>query len=77
MNYGVLGWTRWNVESLERSYLRRNNHLIPHPTLLHPLTNPRLALFILVIIARVDEVATIIVEVIENLKGSILVAFTH
>jgi hypothetical protein len=57
--------------------LRCHHHLVPHAVLFHPLANIFLALLILVIIAGVDEVAALIVEVVQDLEHGLFRTFTH
>ena len=54
-----------------------DDHLIAILALGHPLSDPRFALFVLVVVGRVDEVAAVLIEEIEHLKGSLLVAFAQ
>lgn len=57
--------------------LGRDNHLIAPAPRLHPLAEPLLALAELVVDRRVDEVATLAVEVVEHSEGSILGALAE
>ena len=59
------------------AHLRSNDHLISYATLLHPLADPHLALFVLVVVGRIQKVATILVKVVEDLKDCLLRALTH
>lgn len=73
--------------------LGRNDHLISVALLLHPFAKPLLRLFILVVVCpgtmsmgiwlmavravRVNEIASILVEEVEHLKGCALVTLAH
>lgn len=57
--------------------LGRNHHLATISALLHPVTDPGLGLFILVVVGCVDKVTALVVEVVEDLKGGLLVALAH
>lgn len=59
------------------SELGGNDHLISDATLLHPLSEPLLALFVLIVVGRVDKVAALLVEEVEDLKSCLLVARAH
>lgn len=43
----------------------------------HPFTDPGFALFVLVVVGGVDEVAAVGVEVVEDAEGGFLAAFAH
>lgn len=59
------------------SELGSQNNLISIATLRHPLANPLLGLAELVQVGRVDEVAALLMEVIEDSKSCLLVALAH
>lgn len=54
-----------------------NDHLVAHAALGHPFADPGLAFFGLVAVRGVDEVPTVLEEVIEDFKRRLLVALAH
>jgi hypothetical protein len=57
--------------------LGRNNHLVAVTAFLHPFSNPALGFLELVIVGRVDEVTSILVEEIQDLLCLFLIAMPH
>jgi hypothetical protein len=64
-----------DMSSLAPRKFSRNHHLIAIASCLQPLAQPLLGLVVLVVNGRIDEVAALAVEVVENLKGRLLAAF--
>lgn len=54
-----------------------DDHLVADAALPHPLADPDLGLLVLVVVGRVDEVAALAVEVVEDALGRRLVARPH
>ena len=67
------------VESLEEgiNQLGTPTHLVTDTTSLHPLSDPGLGLFELVVVGSVDEVTALVVEKVKNLVDSVFIAGTH
>ena len=57
-----------------RGKLRRKDNMVPIAPFRHPLTKPRLALLVLVVVGRVDEVTAGVVVGVEEFEG---VSFGH
>lgn len=60
-----------------RGVLGCNHHLVPILTSGHPFTDPRFALPSLIVVGRVDEVAAVLVEVVQHFKCGLLVTFAQ
>jgi len=61
----------------QESYLCGNDHLISYASTLHPFANPLLTVLILVVGRRVKKVASITVEMVQDLEGGFFAAFAH
>jgi hypothetical protein len=57
--------------------LGRDNHLIAVVLLLHPLSDPLLGFFTLVVVGGIDEVTALLVEVVEHGEGRVFVALAE
>ena len=57
--------------------LGRNHHLVAIVALLHPGAYSQLRLLKLVIVGRVNEIASLLEEVVQNLLGGLLIAGPH
>lgn len=65
------------VPAIPRGEFGRNHHLVAVFALGHPLADPRLALLVLVIVGRVDEVAAVFDEGVEEGEGLRFVHAAH
>jgi hypothetical protein len=65
------------LRDLHPSKLGCYDHIIPHAPLFHPLANPLLAFTKLVVDGRIDEVAALLVEVVEHGEGCLLGTFAE
>ena len=55
----------------------RDHHLIAVVALLHPGADPLLGLLKLVIVGRVEEVTSLLKEVVEDFLGGLLITGSH
>ena len=60
-----------------RAHLRRDDHLVADPPLLHPLPDELLRGLVLVVVRGVDEVAPGVVEGVEEREARLLVHRAH
>lgn len=54
-----------------------DDHFVAIFVLGHPFSDPGFALFVLVVVGRVNEVTAVIIEEIEHGEGGLLVTFAH
>lgn len=63
------------VHAVGRGILGREDDLVAHIARLHPFAQPLFRVFVLVVVGSIDEVATVLVEGVEDLKRGLFVAF--
>ena len=61
----------------ERAHLRRDDHLVADPPLLHPLPEELLRGLVLVVVRGVDEVSAGFIERVKELEARLLVHRSH